>query len=133
MNTADWTYFIERCEGRILPIAQIENDLADKIAAVSNVVRISHTYAVKLITEHQLGPSKFPLLDETLDRGGVVQDGSQHLVFFYYDAFETERWYRATLKRCNEKRLLWLSTFHVTELRQVHSKMRRLPTLRPLK
>ncbi|WP_340646008.1 hypothetical protein [Phenylobacterium sp.] len=73
------------------------------------------------------------MLDETIDQGAVVRDGDQHLVFLHFDEYVWNKWFRVTVKRCNERRLLFVVTFHKTEWPQVRSKMRRFPVLRDLK
>lgn len=73
------------------------------------------------------------MMDETIDRGMVLRDGAQHLVFFHFDEYVWNRWFRVTVKRCNERRLLWISTFHKTTWGQVKGKRKRLPLLREAK
>lgn len=133
MNSRDWAAFIRDGHGTTLRLAQLSGDLTKHLNAASDVVHVEHSYAVKCIETHQLLPSHFPALDDTIDQGAVVQDGDQHLVFFWFDEFVWNKWFRVTLKRCNTQRLIWLNTFHKTTLEQVRGKMRRLPVLRRLK
>jgi hypothetical protein len=99
---------------------------------VSNVVHIEHSYALKVIEKHQLTADHLPMIDETIDQGAVVQDGTQHLAFFHFDEYRWKQWFRVTLKRCNLQRLIWFNTLHLSNGGQVNSKMRRLPVLRDL-
>lgn len=133
MNVRDWTAFLEKGQGRTIKIAQLSDELTVAVGAVSNVVRLEHSYVVKFAEKHRLLPAHFPMLDETIDRGAVLQDGAQHLVFFHFDQYVWNRWFRATVKRCNEKRLFWVHTFHKCELSQVKAKKRKLPMLREAK
>ena len=133
MNVRDWTAFIRNGAGRTLKVAQLAPELTQAAGAVSNIVHIEHSYAVKCTVEHQLLPAHFPMLDETIDRGIVYLDGTQHLVFFHFDEYMWNRWFRVTVKRCNQRRLLWLVTFHKSGLAQVRGKGRRLRLLREAK
>lgn len=133
MNVKDWSAFLRKGRPRTLKLAQLSKELTDAVGAVSNVVHVNHEYAVKCAVDHQLLAAHFPMLDETIDRGMVLRDGNQHLVFFHFDPYVWNRWFRVTIKRCNEREMLWLSTFHKTELAQVRSKKRRLPLLREAK
>jgi hypothetical protein len=133
MNVRDWDSFIRKGRGRTLRLAQLSPDLTAHLDAVSNVVHIEHSYALKSVEKHQMLPAHFPMLDETIDQGAVVRDGDQHLVFLHFDEYVWNRWFRVTVKRCNERRKLFVSTFHKTELGQVRGKLRRLPVLRELK
>ena len=65
-----------------------------------------------------------------IDQGMVLRDGEQHLVFFHFDEYVWNRWFRVTVKRCNEQRKLWVSTFHKTKWGQVRGKLKRLELLR---
>lgn len=133
MNVRDWTAYLRKRQGRTLRLAQLSADLTQAVGAVSNVVHVDHAYALKCMREHQLLPQHFPMLDETIDRGMVLRDGTQHLVFLYFDEYVFNRWFRVTIKRCNEHRKLWLATFHKSTWTQVKGKMRRLPMLRAAK
>lgn len=133
MNVRDWTAFIRDGHGTTLKLAQLDGSLTAHLGAASNVVHLHHDYAVKAIQEHQLLPAHLPMLDETIDQGAVIQDGNQTLVFFHYDEYVWEKWFKVAVKRCNERRLLWVHTIHKSDWSQVRSKMRRLPVLRPLK
>jgi len=133
MNVKDWSAFIRKGKGRTIRLAQLAADLTSHLDAVSNVVHIEHSYAVKCVEEHGMLPEHFPMLDETIDHGAVVRDGDQYLVFLYFDQYVFNRWFRVSVKRCNERRKLYVATFHKTRWEQVKGKMRRLPVLRPLK
>jgi hypothetical protein len=133
MNVRDWTSYLEKGPRRILRLAQLSADLTQAVGAASDIVHLDHLYARKFMLEHQLLPQHFPMLDTTIDRGMVLRDGDQHLVFFYFDAHVFNRWFRVTVKRCKAERRLWLSTFHKTTWGQVKGKRKRLEMLRDLK
>lgn len=133
MNVRDWDNFLRKGRGRTLRLAQLSADLTAHLNAASNVVHIEHSYAQKCVEQHQMLPQHFPMLDETIDRGAVVRDGDQYLVFLYFDEHVFGRWFRVSVKRCNERRKLFVATFHKSTWEQVRSKMRRLPVLRPLR
>jgi hypothetical protein len=134
MNVRDWNRFLDRGPpGRIIRLAQLSDDLTRAVDAASNVVHLEHSYALKFIAKQHVKRPHFPMLDETIDRGAVVRDGAQFLVFLYYDEFVWNRWFRVSVKRCNLHRKFWIHTFHLTTWEQVRSKMRRFPVLRELK
>ena len=99
MNVRDWTAFIDKGHGRTIRLAQLSDDLARAVGAVSNVVHLEHSYAVKCLDKKHVLPVHFPMLDETIDQGAVVRDGDQYLVFLYFDEFVFGRWFRATAAR----------------------------------
>lgn len=133
MNVRDWKSFIRDGTGTTLRLAQVSDEMAAAVGASDNIVRMEHSYAVKCAEKHGMLPEHFPALDDTIDRGAVLLDGTRHLVFFWFDDFVWKRWFRVTVKRCDAERRLWFSTFHKTEFEQVRGKMRRLAVLRPLK
>jgi hypothetical protein len=133
MNLKDWQAFLEFPDKHEIRIAQIDWTIARAIGAQTNDVRITPEYARKIHKAHDLKVSEFPALDAALDRGAIYLDGNQHLVIFWQDRHGSGRWYRATLKRCNQHRRLFVCTFHRSNEAQVNSKKSRLKLLRNVK
>lgn len=130
MHVRDWEIFLANGSARDLAIAQLSKEMTDHLGAVSNVVHLGHECALKCVQKHRLLPSHFPVIFETVDFGRALADRDRHITFLHFDSVMWHRWFQVTVKRCNERRLIFVSTFHKQTAESVASKTRRFPVLR---
>jgi hypothetical protein len=129
MNVRDWTMYLAQ-GGPDLVIAQLSREMTDHLGAVSDKVHLGHACAVKSVEKHRLLPAHFPQIFETVDFGRAIADRDRHITFLHFDDHVWKRWFQVTVKRCEERRLIFVSTFHKQTAEGVASKSRRFPVLR---
>ena len=127
MYPRDWKLFLEKGDGKEIPIAQLSADMVAHLGAASDKVRFRHDYALKAVTKHGVTYSDFGYLFDVVDCGRALADRPNHILFMHL----THRgWFQAAIKCTQDTRTLYVATFYKTNLLEVNRKTRRHPVLR---
>lgn len=125
MTPRDWRLFLESGQEKPIKIAQVHDDLAAYLGAVSNIVHLAHAYAIKAVEKHGLDISYFDLIFETVDFGTAVHDRPNHLTFYYEDRLDGRGWHQVTVKCAPGDKKLYLSTFYKQRSKEVARRIKR--------
>lgn len=131
MDVETWTKFYLRGQRTLRSVGSIPAYLNGFLEASSREVMIAHEYAVKAVEKHGLAIDHLPLIEAIIAEGEVYFDRERHLTFLYWSG-ELERWFQVTIKCCNEKRELYVVTFHGLGADDVTRKRKRFEKVWPL-
>ena len=134
MHVRDWKLFLEGQWEKEIAIAQLSQELADYLGASSRFVHLQQDYAIKAVRKHQLGPEHMHLIFETVDYGAALTETArpQSLTFLHFDAVTFEDWFQVSVKRGQEDRRIFVTTFHRSSDAEMRRKFRKHEMVRPL-
>ena len=126
-----WDSFLRDGAGTERVVGNLSAYLNGILMASSRQVRIGQEYAVKAVEKHRLDVAHFEFLPSAIREGEALRDRERHLTFLHYEA-SISRWFQVTVKCCNEKRHLYVVTFHGLGIDDVRRKRARHPKVWPL-
>ena len=136
MHIRDWRLFLAGQYEKEIAIAQLSDELTAYLGASSPFVHLQQQYAIKAVRKHSLGPEHMHLIFETVDYGLALAepDRPRHLTFLFFDADTFGNWFQVSLKRGQEDRRVFVTTFHRSCDTEVSRKLRKHEVVRlPLK
>ena len=111
VNGPAFTLFLKNPKGNY-PVAALDGDLKTRLSASQNAVILSDQTLAKQRRHHpELTDTEYRLLPDVVNRGLVVAQGDQRLVFFHREG----RIYKAVVKATQDGKELYLVTFHRTD------------------
>lgn len=133
MTEEDFYKFIADGKPPVASITRLGADLRIAVRTATDLVRLDHFYALKMVGKHGLTPSHLPMLQNAIDLGRATMDDRGHLCFYYLDDVIFGTWFKAVVKPCRALDELWVSTFHPISSQEVRRKCRKATILRPEK
>jgi hypothetical protein len=133
LHVRDWKLFLEGQYEKEIAIAQLSPELTAYLGASSPFVHLQQQYAIKAVEKHQLGPEHMHLIFETVDYGAALVETKrpQSLTFLHFDAIAFEDWFQVSVKRGQEDRRIFVSTFHRSCDAEMRRKFRKHAMVRP--
>lgn len=110
--------FIDGRAGNEINIAFLPGELGAHLQTLETDVKLRRDYARKVFLKHQMTYQGFEYIQETIDRGMCILEGSNHLRFLYVKDNVRPEIYFLLLKTDATRRELWLVTFHKLRKRQ---------------
>lgn len=120
MTENEWVDFALRGYPWLASVGRLDPELCRLLGCSTNLVRIRHDYALKLLHKHRYQPHTLPLMEHCLQFGRVVADKKWHLSFFHYDEVVIGGWHQLTIKTADNGSEVWVSTFHPQSPSEVH-------------
>jgi hypothetical protein len=121
--------FIDGRAGQQIAIAFLPGGLGVHIGTLQTAVSLEINYAKKLL-RHGLTYEGFDQIQDTIDNGLCIREGSNRLSFLYIKDDVKPELYFLHLKTARMGSELWLVTFHRIRQRQFNKRLAFGPTIR---
>lgn len=131
MNDDTWTSFYLRRPQDTRYVGMLPVYLNRFLEASNRRVAIAHEYAAKAVEKHGLEPVLLGQMPACLRHGEVFHDREKHLTFVHYSD-DVARWFQLTIKCCNQRKQLFVVTFHGLGVDDVRRLRRRYQKVWPL-
>lgn len=131
MTEDEWVEFVITGRQVVASVGRLEPGLCSRLGASTNLVRLRHDYARKMVDKHQYEPHRLPMMEQALQFGRVISDRRWHLSFFHYDEIVFGGWNQLTIKSAERGSELWVATFHPISVDEVRRLCKRFPIIRP--
>lgn len=127
MHVRDWRLFLAGQWDKEIAIAQLSPTLTAYLGASSPFVYLQQQYAIKAVEKHNLSPEHMHLIFETVDYGAALAEAGrpQHLTFLHFDAVTFEDWFQVSVKRGQEDRRIFVTTFHRSNDHEMRRRFRK--------